>query len=65
MLDPAASVRIGLGAARPDLGVERESAGEAAIEGSLGDAAWSRRLAPRHRRAVEGWFAPPAGRDGE
>ena len=58
-LDLEHSGIVGLGAAAPGVDVERESAGRAGVEASLGREAWDRRLAPRHRRAVERWFGPP------
>lgn len=54
--DAVHSGLLGVGAAQPDLDAVRASAGEGTAEGVLGEAAWSRRLAPRHRRAVNGWF---------
>lgn len=64
--DPAASVPVGIGLAAPELDVERDALDPAGVEAALGEAAWGRRLAPRHRRTVERWFAPaPApARDG-
>ncbi len=64
MRDPAASVPVGIGLAAPEIDVERDALDPAGVEAALGEAAWGRRLAPRHRRTVERWFAPAPARDG-
>lgn len=62
--DPADSTPLGIGIAAPELDVERGAVVPQAVEAALGEAAWGRRVAPRHRRTIERWFAPPTGRDG-
>lgn len=56
--DPENSGIIGLGAAAPPVDPQAEAAGSGAIEGSGGQSAWRRRLAPHHRDAVKTWFGP-------
>lgn len=60
-LDLEHSAVLGVGAARPEVDPVAEGAGDAAVQGSTGKAAWRRRLAPHHREAVKGFFTPAGG----
>jgi hypothetical protein len=53
-------VRVGLGRADPRGEAVRERGSGAAGDEGLGAAAWRRRIAPRHRDAVRGFFDPEA-----
>lgn len=65
-LDPASSALIGVGSTSPPVTPEAEAGGLGPVEGSAGGQAWRRRLAPRHRQAVRGFFGPAApGKDEE
>lgn len=57
-LDPASSALVGVGSTSPAEAPAAESAGLAPVEGAGGESAWRRRLAPRHRQAVRGFFGP-------
>jgi hypothetical protein len=54
-------VRIGVGRADPHADPVRDTGAGSAGEEGFGAAAWRRRIAPRHREAVKGFFgdAPP------
>jgi len=62
---PAPSVRIGVGRADPKAEMIRDTGPGSAADDGVGAAAWRRRIAPRHRDAVRGFFggesAPGAG----
>ena len=69
-LDPESSAPRGEGLTNPEADPTREGAGLVEVEGSGGGAAWKRRLAPHHRRAVRDFFAAATrenstGSDGE
>ncbi len=49
---------IGLSATTPEANPEHNAAGAEGVEGARGSTAWRRKLSPRHRRAVRGFFAP-------
>lgn len=49
---------IGLSATTPEAKPEHDAAGAEGVEGARGSTAWRRKLSPRHRRAVRGFFAP-------
>ena len=61
-LDEESSGVIGVGTTSPEAAPVAEGAGLAEIAPAGGGAAWQRRLAPRHRRAVRSFFAPSGGR---
>lgn len=54
--DPENSTLLGIGKRAPTIDAAGEAAGGASVETSEGQAAWRRRLAPRHRRAVGTFF---------
>ncbi|MBL8859058.1 MAG: hypothetical protein JNL28_11165 [Planctomycetes bacterium] len=54
--DPEHSAVVGVGAAAPTVEPVAEGAGLTGVEASAGRAAWKRRLAPHHRRAVQTYF---------
>jgi len=62
-LDPQASAVVGIGATAPEVDPEGESGGSLTGGVSAGRASWKRRVAPRHRQAVQSFFAPPARTD--
>ncbi len=47
---------LGIGSTAPTALDAGEAAGRAALEASTGNAAWRRRVAPRHRQAVGTFF---------
>jgi hypothetical protein len=53
---------LGIGAGAPSVDPKAEAGGLAEIQTSVGSNAWRRRLAPRHREAVRGFFTPLSGR---
>jgi hypothetical protein len=55
--DPENSSVLGIGKTAPILDAQGEAAGGATFEASEGQAAWRRRLAPHHRRAVGTFFS--------
>lgn len=58
VLDLESSAILGVGAAAPEALPRGEGAGLAGATGSVGKAAWKRRLAPSHRDAVRSFFQP-------
>jgi hypothetical protein len=46
----------------PEVAPEGEAAGLSEVAGAQGEAVWRRRLAPRHRDAVERFFTGADGR---
>lgn len=57
-LDPGSSALLGVGSTAPAVDPQAEGAGLEAVEGAGGAGTWRRRLAPRHREAVRGFFGP-------
>ena len=55
--DPESTGVVGVAAATPETAPVREGAGNAAVDPSAGRGAWRRRLAPRHRGAVQSFFS--------
>ena len=56
LLDLDSSHLLGLGTATPEVDGRGEATGLQRLGADSGKAAWSRRLAPRHRRAVGRFF---------
>jgi hypothetical protein len=54
-------VRIGVGRSDPHGEAVRDAGKGSAGDEGLGAAAWRRRIAPRHRDAVRGFFDPNPG----
>lgn len=54
--DPEHSTVVGIGAAAPRIEPVVEPGGQLDVTTSGGETAWKRRLAPRHRRAVQTYF---------
>lgn len=48
---------LGVGRGSPTAEPNAEAAGNAAVSGSVGKAAWRRRLSPSHRQAVKTFFS--------
>jgi len=55
-LDPEASAVVGVGAAEPTVAPSGGASGLVETGASTGKTAWKRRVAPRHREAVRGFF---------
>ena len=55
--DIEASGILGVGRGAPEVNPSAEGAGSATVEGSVGNAAWKRRLSPSHRQAVRTFFS--------
>lgn len=55
-LDPDSTALIGVGAGAPNVEPAGGPAGNDATQASSGQAAWRRRVAPRHRAAVQQFF---------
>lgn len=54
--DPDHSAIVGIGAAAPKVEPIAEGGGLTNVDASTGRAAWKRRLAPHHRRAIQTYF---------
>jgi len=63
-LDPERLAVVATSEVAPEANPEREAAGLTPPGASAGRAAWSRRLAPRHREAVRAYFSGPLRREG-
>jgi len=57
-LDLEHSAVLGIGAGAPNVEPVAEAGGSAAVQASVGQGAWRRRLAPQHRDAVKAFFQP-------
>lgn len=51
------SAKLGESIDVPEVAPTGEGAGLADVQGSTGEAAWRRRLSPRHRKAVQEFFS--------
>jgi hypothetical protein len=56
-LDLESAQLLGVSAATPRTDANGEGAGLVDVEASLGESSWRRRLAPRHRAAVQEFFS--------
>ena len=57
VLDAESTGVLGLGSTSPTVDAQGESSGSASVQGSSGEGAWRRRLAPHHRDAVRQFFS--------
>ena len=67
---PSPSLRVGVGRSDPQAAAVKDAAAGSTGDEGLGSAAWRRRIAPRHRDAVRGFFSDDprltdAARDGD
>lgn len=60
--DPGSSTTVAVTVEAPEVAPEGEAAGLVDVGGAEGEAVWRRRLAPRHRGAVERFFSDEDGR---
>jgi hypothetical protein len=56
VLDPGSTAIVGVGARAPEVEPRAGGSGLVEVQASAGKSAWKRRLAPRHRDAVKGFF---------
>lgn len=56
VLDSESTGVVGVAATSPTVEPSAEGAGAVDVRASAGRSAWKRRLAPRHREAVQGFF---------
>ena len=68
-LDEDQNRSFGVGATAPEVDPQAEGAGLVEVQPTRGGAAWTRRIAPRHRDAVSGFFGstsePERGSDAQ
>lgn len=55
-LDLETSGMFGVSASAPEAAPERAASGAGSVAGGPGSSTWQRRIAPRHRGAVQGFF---------
>jgi hypothetical protein len=56
VLDSESTAIVGVASVAPTVEPSAEGAGAIQVQASAGRSAWKRRLAPRHREAVQGFF---------
>lgn len=57
-LDPESSALLGVGATSPTVDPLAQGGSQGEARASAGRASWKRRVAPRHRDAVQSFFGP-------
>jgi len=55
-LDPESTGLVGVGGTAPTVAPDGSSSGRVETRASSGNSTWKRRVAPRHREAVQGFF---------